>query len=93
MSRTDLINGRKKKNSKLNHSEIEIVIERFSKSVSIALKEGRNIEIRGFGSFICKKMKESWNLRNPSTNEVIYKPSRNKVRFKPAKNLLKLINK
>tara|TARA_Y100001958_G_C21040894_1_gene410547 strand:- start:449 stop:730 length:282 start_codon:yes stop_codon:yes gene_type:complete len=93
LSRTDLIKQLKRKNSKLNHSEIEIVIKSFSKSVSYALKEGRNVEIRGFGSFVCKKLKESWNLRNPSTNEIIYKPKRNKVKFKPAKNLLKLINK
>ena len=93
MSRTDLIKQLKRKNPNLNHSEIETIIENFSASFANALKNGQNVEIRGFGRFICKELKESWNLRNPSTNEVIYKPSRTKVRFKSSKNLIKLLNK
>ena len=93
MSRTDLIKQLKRKNPNLNYSEIEIVVENFSNSVSNALKNGKNVEIRGFGRFICKQLKENWNLRNPSTNEIIYKPKRNRVRFKPSKNLIKLLNK
>ena len=93
MSRTDLIKQLKRKNPNLNHSEIETIIENFSASVANALKNGQNVEIRGFGRFISKELKESWNLRNPSTNEVIYKPSRTKVRFKSSKNLIKLLNK
>ena len=93
MSRIDLIKQLKRKNPNLNHSEIETIIENFSDSVTSALKNGKNVEIRGFGRFICKKLKESWNLRNPSTNEIIYKPNRNKVRFKPSTILIKLLNK
>ena len=93
MSRTDLIKQLKRKNPSLNYSEIKIVVENFSNSVSNALKNGQNVEIRGFGRFICKQLKENWNLRNPSTNEIIYKPKRRKVSFKPSKNLIKLLNK
>ena len=92
MSRTDLIKQLKRKNSKLNHSEIEIVIKSFSKSVSYALKEGRNVEIRGFGSFVCKKLKESWNLRNPSTNEIVQLEDRYIPSFKVSKILKKKVN-
>ena len=93
MSRTDLIKQLKIKNYSLNYSEIKIVVENFSNSVSNALKNGQNVVSRGFGRFICKQLKENWNLRNPSTNEIIYKPKRRKVNLKPSKNLIKLLNK
>ena len=93
MSRTDLIKQLKIKNPNLNYSEIETAVDNFSNSILNALKKGQNVEIRGFGRFICKELKENWNLRNPSNNEIIYKPKRKKVRFKPSINLIKLLNK
>ena len=55
-------------------------------------KKGHQVEIREFGKFYCKKLKENFNARNPSTNELIYKPARFKVRFKASKKLKKIIN-
>ena len=52
-----------------------------------------NVEIRGFGRFFRKKLKENYNARNPKTNELIYKPERVKVRFRASKKLNKMINK
>ena len=92
MSRQNLIKELKKKNPKLNRTEIEIIIDNFSKSLESALKKGKNIELRGFGTFFIKKVKEQYNKRNPSNNELVYVPSRNKVRFKPSKKLKKFIN-
>ncbi len=92
MSRQKLIRQLKKKNPKLNHSELEILIDIFSKSILEALKAGNNVEIRGLGRFYCKKLKENYNLRNPATNELIYKPERVKIRFKASKRLNKIIN-
>ena len=37
-------------------------------------------------------MKENYNARNPSTNELIYRPERVRVRFKASKKLNKIIN-
>jgi len=92
LSRQKLIRQLKKKNPKLNHSELEILIDIFSKSILEALKAGNNVEIRGLGRFYCKKLKENYNLRNPATNELIYKPERVKIRFKASKRLNKIIN-
>ena len=92
MSRPKLIKQLITKNSKLNRSEIETVIEIFSNDIIKALKNGRKIELRGFGTFFVKKIKENYSARNPKTGELIYVPEKNKVRFKASKNLKKKIN-
>ena len=93
MSKIEIIKELKEKNPELNKSEIEAVTEEFSLSILNALKNGRSVEIRNFGNFYTKKLKENFNARNPATNELIYKPERIKIRFRPSKNLKKLINK
>ena len=92
MSREKLIKQLKEKNSQLNQSEIEDIINIFSQNISKSLKKGNSVEIRGFGRLYIKRLKESFNARNPATNELIYKPERIKIRFKPAKKLKKIIN-
>lgn len=92
MSRPKLIKQLITKNSKLNRSEIETVIEIFSNDIIKALKNGRKIELRGFGSFFVKKIKENYSARNPKTGELIYVPEKNKVRFRASKKLKKIIN-
>ena len=92
MSRPEIIKKLKEKNSKLNQSELETVIDVFTESITSALKEKKAVEIRDFGRWYCKKLKENFNARNPSNNQLIYKPERIKIRFKPSKNLKKLIN-
>ena len=92
MSREKLIKQLKDKNSHLNQSEIETIIDIFSKNISNALEKANSVEIRGFGRFCIKKLKENFSARNPSTNEIIYKPERMKVRFRPAKKLKQIIN-
>ena len=92
MSRIKLIKQLKKKNPKINLSELETIIETFSASFSEFLKLGNSINIRGLGRWSCKTLKENFNARNPATNELIYKPKRVKVRFKASKKLNKIIN-
>ncbi len=92
MSRKQLIKQLKDKNPKLNQSELETVLDIFSKSIFDALKKGYSVEIRGLGRWFCKKLRENFNARNPSTNNLIYKPERVKVRFRPAKKLKEIIN-
>ena len=92
MSRPKLIKQLNKKNSKLSRSEVETVIDTFSSNIVKALKEGKKVELRGFGTFFVKKIKENYSARNPKTRELIYVPEKNKVRFKASKNLKKFIN-
>lgn len=93
MSRPKLIKQLKEKNPQLNHSELMSVLDVFSESILNALKDQKTVHIKGIGRWYLKKLKENFNLRNPSTSELIYKPERVKVRFKASKKLSKLINK
>ncbi len=93
MSRPEIIKDLKKINTELNQSELESIIDNFTVSIEKALLEGKSVELRGFGTFFVKKIKEKYNARNPKTSEIIYIPEKNKVRFKASKKLLELINK
>jgi nucleoid DNA-binding protein len=93
LSKKKLIKQLKEKNPALNQSEIETVINTFSQNITETLKKGNSVEIRGFGRFYTKKLKENFNARNPATNKLIYKPERVKVRFRPAKQLKQIVNK
>jgi nucleoid DNA-binding protein len=92
LSRQKLIKQLKKKNIQLHKSELEFVIDIFCKDISDALTKGKNVEIRNWGRFYTKKLKENFNARNPATNELIYKPERVKIRFRASKKLNKIIN-
>jgi nucleoid DNA-binding protein len=92
LSRQKLIKQLQEKNPKFNKSELSNVLDIVSDSISNALINGNSIEIRGFGRWYCKKLKENFNARNPATNELIYKPERVRIRFRASKKLNKIIN-
>tara|TARA_B100000886_G_scaffold130685_1_gene88094 strand:- start:495 stop:776 length:282 start_codon:yes stop_codon:yes gene_type:complete len=92
LSQKKLIKQLKEKNHKLNQSELKDILDIFNKNISKNLKEQKIIEIRGFGRWYYKKLKENFNARNPATNELIYKPERVKIRFRASKKLKKIIN-
>ena len=92
MSRQNLIKKLKKKNPSLDIKEIEEIINIFCETIEKGLKQGRKIELRGFGTFFIKKIKEKYNARNPNTKELIYVPEKNKVRFRPSRKLKNFIN-
>ncbi len=93
MSRPDIIKKLKEKNPELSKSDLESVIDIFSQSIETALIDNQNIELRGFGTFFVKKMKEKYYARNPKTGELIYVEKKNKVRFRASKKLKQIINK
>ena len=92
MSSLELIKKLKEKNPNINQAEFENILDIFFKTISKILKSKNEVEIRGLGRWYCKKLKENFNARNPSTNELIYKPERIKVRFKSSKKFNKIIN-
>ena len=92
MSKPKLINQLKVKNPNLNNSEIEQILDIFLDSIKNALQQRKNVDLRNFGRFYCKKLKENFRARNPKTNELIYKPERVKLRFNASKYLKKIIN-
>ena len=92
MSRAKILRQLKQKNPYLNKEVLIMVLNVFSQNIVNGLRERKNIEIRGFGHWYFKKLKENFNVRNPKTNELIYKPDRVKIRFKASKLLKKIIN-
>ena len=92
MSREKLIKKLKKNNPNLSNTELDKVINIFCNSIKVALKKKKKVELRGFGTFFSKKIKEKHSARNPRTGELIYVPEKNKIRFKVSKNLNKNIN-
>ena len=79
----------KYKNLELN--DIESIFELFIKKLSNSLKDGKNIEIRGFGT-ISRKINKEKQVRNPRTNEKIFKKKSYKLHFKIGKILHNRVN-
>ena len=92
MSRPKLIKQLKKKHPKLNQKQLNSIIDNFFDCIELALKEKKSVELRDFGTFFVKKIKEKYSARNPKTGELIYVTQKNKVRFMPSKKIKKLIN-
>ena len=55
MSRTKIINKLKEKNPSINIPDLEDTVDIFSENFKKALKDGKNVELRGFGTFFVKK--------------------------------------
>ncbi len=79
------------KHNNLKSEDIETLFNLFIKKMSNSLKNGRNIEIRGFGTISRKINKEKF-VRNPKTNEKLFKNKSYKLHFKTGKILHKKIN-
>ena len=75
----------------LTKVETEAVVDGFIQTVIGALKEGKNIEIRGFGSFKTKKRKGRI-ARNPRTGEQVQVEEHFVPFFKVSKELRAIVN-
>ncbi len=75
----------------LTKVETEAVVDGFIQTVIEALKEGKNIEIRGFGSFKTKKRKGRI-ARNPRTGEQVQVAEHYVPVFKVSKDLRSVVN-
>ena len=93
MSRPELIKQLKVKHPKLNNLQLEKVIDIFFQSVENALKEKKSVELRGFGTFFLREIREKYSARNPKTGELIYVPKKNKIRFRPSKKFKQFLNR
>ena len=91
MLKSEILYKLHKKHNNLNIEDIESLFEIFIKKMSKSLKQGQNIEIRGFGTLSRKINKEKF-VRNPKTNEKLYKNQSYKLHFKIGKILHKKIN-
>ena len=91
MLKSEILDKLKKKNSNLTEEDIKLLFDIFIKKIKNSLKDGKNIEIRGFGTLSRKINKEKY-VRNPKTNEKIFKNQNYKLHFKIGKIFHKKIN-
>ena len=92
MLRSELILKIHNKYPSLSSNDIEKIFNLFLRKILKGLLDNQNIEIRGFGTFSKKINKEKF-VRNPRTNEKIYKNKTHKIHFKIGKILHQNINK
>ena len=91
MIKSELILKLRKKYSSLSLNDTERILDLFLNNILKGLQNGKKIEIRGFGTFSKKINKEKF-VRNPKTNEKLFKKENYKVHFKIGKILHKRIN-
>jgi len=91
MLKSELILKLNQKYKSLSDGDVEKIINLFFYKISNDLYENKNIEIRGFGTFK-KKMNKAKFVRNPKTNEKLYKKETRKIHFKIGRILHKRIN-
>ena len=72
--------------------DIEKIVEIIFFEVSNALRAGKNIEIRGFGTF--KKVKRKARVgRNPKNSKLVQIPEKNAIKWKMSKTFFNRLNK
>ena len=85
MTKADLVE-RIATSTGLTKKDTALAVDHLIKAVKDALREGRHIEIRGFGTFKVKQRK-SRTARNPRTGEPVQLPPRKVAVFKVSKEL------
>ena len=91
MLKSDILQKLHDKHNNIDIEDIELLFDIFVKKISLSLRNGNNIEIRGFGTLSRKINKEKY-VRNPKTNEKLFKKQSYKLHFKIGKILHKKIN-
>ena len=91
MLKSELIIDLQKKYPSLNTVDIELILKIFFKKIIKSLNEGKNVEIRGFGT-LSKKINKAKYVRNPKTDKKIFKEQNYKMHFKIGKIFHKTIN-
>ena len=91
MLKSQILQEIQKKHNNLSINDIEFILKTFTKKIVSSLNNGNNVEIRGFGTLSKKENKEKL-VRNPKTNEKIYKNKTYKLHFKIGKILHNKIN-
>ena len=91
MLKSDILKKLGLKHQNLSESDIEQIFNIFIKKIISALKNDNNVEIRGFGT-LKKKINKAKQVRNPKTNEKLYKKENFKLHFKIGKILHSKLN-
>ena len=91
MLKSDILRKLLLKNHNLSENDNEQIFNIFIKKIVNALKDEKNVELRGFGT-LKKKINKAKQVRNPKTNEKLYKKENFKLHFKIGKILHSKLN-
>ena len=91
MLKSDILKKLGLKHQNLSESDIEQIFNIFIKKTVSALKDDKKVELRGFGT-LKKKVNKAKQVRNPKTNEKLYKKENFKLHFKIGKILHSKLN-
>ena len=78
---------------KIKRSELEAIINLILKTIVEEIQHQKATEVRKFGRFYPKKIKERINARNPRTGKTIHSKEKLSIAFKMSKELKYTINK
>ena len=91
MTKADIINEISEKTG-IEKLVVQSAVETFMKVVRNNMAEGKNIYLRGFGTFLVKKRAEKTG-RNISKNTTVIIPAHFIPAFKPSKNFAERVKK
>ena len=91
MLKSEILKKLELKHRSLSDNDIEQIFNIFIKKITSALKEDKNVELIGFGT-LKKKINKAKEVRNPKTNEKLYKKENFKLHFKIGKILHSKLN-
>ena len=91
MTKADIVNKISNKTG-IEKIAVQTTVEEFMKSVRKSLEEGKNVYLRGFGSFVVKKRAQKTG-RNISKNTTIIIPEHFIPSFKPSKSFTDKVKK
>lgn len=83
MTKADIVNEISEKTG-IEKIAVQATVEAFMKSIRNSMTEGKNVYLRGFGTFVVKKRAEKIG-RNISKNTTVVIPAHFIPAFKPAK--------
>jgi DNA-binding protein HU-beta len=76
----------------LEKTEVLRAVEAFMGSIKTSLSDGKNVYLRGFGSFIVKRRAQKTG-RNISKKTAIIIPAHNTPSFKPSKTFIESVKR
>lgn len=83
MTKADIVNEISKSTG-IEKVTVQKTVEAFMDAIKASLSKGKNVYLRGFGSFVVKERAEK-TARNISKNTTIIIPAHNIPSFKPSK--------
>ena len=89
MKKADIVN-KVSENTGIERTTVQKAVEAFMETVKESLIEGRNVYLRGFGSFIVKKRAKKV-ARNISKNTTVPVPEHFIPSFKPSETFIEQV--